>query len=66
MTHRTQVEIGSKRYIVVHDDQGVIRIAYDNAVTGQRSLNMDGRTAKTVLAKFEADHEAGAIKTVPR
>lgn len=48
----TTIKLGLKSYRVVHDDRGVIRIAYTNAVLGDCNLYLDGAVAKKVLAEF--------------
>lgn len=50
----TKVKIGTKRYVVHHDDRGVTRIEYTDAVRGTRCLDLTGRTAKSVLRKFQS------------
>jgi hypothetical protein len=52
MTMRTPVTVGTKRYTVVADCRGVIRIEYENAVSGAKSLALDGATAKKVLHAY--------------
>ncbi|MDL5034433.1 hypothetical protein QRD43_21195 [Pelomonas sp. APW6] len=52
MATTTTIKLGRKAYRVVHDDQGVIRIEYTNAVLGDCNLYLDGAIAKKVLAEF--------------
>lgn len=52
MVTHTKVQIGRKRYVVTHAGPEIVRINYDNAVLGSRPLDLTGRLAKQVLAKF--------------
>jgi hypothetical protein len=57
---RTQVALGRKRYTVVHDAQGIIRIEWVDAVRGRRPLMLDGVLARKVIAEFRLRSEPPA------
>jgi hypothetical protein len=60
MPERTVVKHKGKRYIVVHDAQGVLYIKYDNAVMGEVPLMLDRPLARQVLAKFKQEQQPHA------
>ncbi len=55
--NRTTVLIDGKRYDVVWDAQGVIRVEYKNSVMGMRPILFGSRKSKQVLKAF-AEHRA--------
>jgi hypothetical protein len=46
------IKLGRRRYTVVRDSKGVIRIAFQNGVYGG-NLHLNGRTARRVLLQLE-------------
>lgn len=53
LTH-TKITLGrGKNYVVVHDAEGVIRIEYNNAVTGRRPIFLNGRVGRAVIKQFK-------------
>ena len=49
---RTEIVHQGRRYIVIHDEQGVIGIEANSVVHGRKRIVLDGWLAKRVLAIF--------------
>ena len=54
MPERTKIYDGRHAYIVIHDEQGVIGVEANNAVTGRKRIDLTGRVAKRVLEAFRS------------
>jgi hypothetical protein len=52
MSTRTPVLLDGKNYVVVHDNENILRIEYNHAVAGRRSLLLDSRVAQSVIRRF--------------
>ena len=52
MTQTRKFVINGRRYAVIYDEQGVIRIWYNNSVMGQQPILTGTRTYKKVMAAF--------------
>jgi hypothetical protein len=51
---RIKITHKRKRYVVVRDARGVLRVAYINAVMGRANLYRDGRVWKELAAAYPA------------
>jgi len=56
---QTRVVVGARSYTVVHDQEGIIRISYSNAVSGDRPLLRGLKTWNKVVAAFNRQMALG-------
>ena len=56
---QTRVVVGARSYTVVHDQEGIIRISYSNAVSGERPLLRGLKTWNKVVAAFNRQMALG-------
>jgi len=67
MTKTKKMKINRRSYSVVYDEQGVIRVWYENSVMGQQPIHVGTRVHKKVMVefeKFQAECEAAAARFV--